>query len=317
MDFYNAIKELNDEELEETVKKLIHELEEVSNDINNNLDTIGFVIDANPEVPIFKNDSEKIRSRLSCNFLYSGYIPLGTRVVYGVKCFSQKGFHHGGCYYYMDDDSYILDFCKYIKTKDVKSDYHFFQYVLSFLNDYFGYLGNVSADNMLELLRDKNGIHYEPYYEHGISWFHKAGNAECSEYSAMANNILNVFGYFSSIVIGNESLDGEKSDHAYNIVSFVEDDTEEVVNSLMDFSNPVWLYDMNFKPISKAPFIIDIEDYSQEFRENFARGEEGISSFDYCYLKLGDETFCLDNGMERVYSVDKMLNMKKEKIKKR
>ena len=122
MKFYNETKNLSNEELERVVKIRINQLERKSKKENGNIDIIGYDIGYNPEIYDIKKPGKLPPVRTI--YIYDGYVPKNTRYVYGItpEVFNNS-YSNVGCYYYVDDDSYILDFCKYVRDKDVQNEY--------------------------------------------------------------------------------------------------------------------------------------------------------------------------------------------------
>ena len=115
MDFYEELLKLDDEELEKVVREKINKLEEVSYEDNPNLDTIGYEIDYNPTKYLIELLNGEDTIGIDSNCFYVGYARRGLRVVYGLSYGHENLVSNDGNYYYLDDDSYVLEFCKYIR----------------------------------------------------------------------------------------------------------------------------------------------------------------------------------------------------------
>ncbi len=162
---------------------------------------------------------------------------------------------------------------------------------------------------MFSLLVDSNGNYIKPHQEHSIRDFKGKGNAMCTEYAVMAQNILRMFDFESYYIVGNLSFNDDKSEsHAFNIVSFVDQDTGEYKDAVIDFINGIKIYDMDFNVIGDEPFIGFIDNLDQDFADRFFGGEEHLTFEEYSYCILGDSFFKLVNeDKSREYSVDNMV----------
>ena len=134
MDLYKELLNLVDQQLEELIARRIKELETKEEQIQ----LIGFPLEENP-TEYYLTDMDPIHSfdlNIVCG--YDGYIPRGTKIVYGFSYNPNNGVaSNNGKYYYLDDDHYIYDFCQFIKNQEVANDYELFEYLLDFLKDYF------------------------------------------------------------------------------------------------------------------------------------------------------------------------------------
>lgn len=305
MDFYEEIMNLDDEELEEKVEERISELEEKSDEENESIDTIGYHIGYNAEN--YKID--KIPSTpVDLVYIYSGYIPKGMRIVYGMYYNDSTLLACStGKYYYVDDDSYILEFCKWIKDALVTDEIELFSYVLDFIDSYLGKIElSVSREKMHKMIYRNDGWFHGLTREHVFSDFKGKGMGACSEYSLMANNILNVLGYDVSYALGKLEVEGDKSgDHAFNIIEYTERNTGKKVNAIMDFCYPVSVYDHNMNIIDKTPFIgkLDVED--SKLNEYLTTEDRTMTFQDYGYLLCGNSVMIMGYERNRHYNISK------------
>lgn len=305
------IQKLSDEELEEYIKNRINELEENSKRINEDIDTIGYILDYNPsEFNLLEEDDDNLEVDLQCT--YNGYIPKGMRMVYGLTYTKEKIAKNSGSYYYIDTDDYVYMFLKYIKDKEVNSEHDLFVYLQFFIKNYLGWIEKISRDDMFNMIYKNEKSYYDRVEEHNFSWFKNKGNAMCSEISLMAQNILAFFGFNTYIVIGYEKTkenDGEC--HAYNLVSFNCSETNELAEILIDFSNYTYAYDYKGERINRTPFIGILDDINEAIEtlkrkiDNRTNQEEKIiipKFKDYSYILLGNELQKLieENKIEKV-----------------
>lgn len=201
MDILEYIKQLDDETLEKEVEERIAFLEEDEENIIP--DTIGYKLDYNPDSLIKPNEDPTEIEKVNLIDNFNGYIPFGTRIVYGMVFNPEtKVKSNGARYYYIDDDSYILDFCKYIRDKDVNDPYDFFDYIFSFIRDYFGVIEQIDREIMMNYVLKNDYYFYNPTEENRYSMFKGKGNALCSEITLMAQNILSFFGFDVKYIMG-------------------------------------------------------------------------------------------------------------------
>jgi hypothetical protein len=234
--------------------------------------------------------------------MYDGYIPKDTKVIYGFSIDQRKLLSNRGMYYKVDDDGYIYDFCKYIKDKDVSNEEDLFEHILIFLMKYFGVFKFSERDDMFKVILKDDKTYHDSIREHKLSDFKGKGNALCSEYSIMANNILNVFGIYSCVLFGQlEITDKGKDGHAFNLVSFVDSDTHERVNALVDFSNGVNVYDFSYNKIGDSPFIIYLDNIEDTVNK-FICDDTHINGKEYDYMVIGRTLLQMYTDRARDYS---------------
>lgn len=316
MEFYRKIKNLSDEELESLVEKIIGELEENSIEDNPGVDTIGFVLDYNPK-EFYILEKEEIKSfKVDFKCFYSGYVRKGMKMSYGLVYSGDGVVSNDGRYYYIDDDSYILDFCKYIRDKEVENEYELFGYVLNFIEKYLGYIEEINREDMFKMIYKSDRIKYDPVYEHTFSQFKGRGNGVCSEKTIMANNILNVFDMYSYIMIGREkNTDDDKGEsHAFNIVTYEEETTKELKNLLIDFSGFIRVRDINFNVLERLPFIGELDELTEEMIINVIESKEHLIFEDYDYMVIANSLFKIGYSRDRDYYIEERL-VPDEKLK--
>ena len=317
MDFYRLIENLEDKEIDKIVKKRIAKLEEESKRDNPNTPTIGYMVDYNPE-DYHLLEKKKFNSfGVNIRHYHFGYIHQGTKIVYGMTYNNLGQARNSGMYYYMDDTSYLYDFCHFIKDKEVSNEYELMEYVLDFLQMYFGVIKMRDRDDMNQMIYKNEYLYQAPYRKHSITDFKGQGNAMCSEYSVLAQNILSLFGFDMFLVIGREKTITEDS-HAFNLISFIEEETQEEVNALIDYSNYVKVFDRDFHTIGRSPFIANLPDVNEEFAREFLWDEKHLVFEDYAYYILGDQMSRLGYDRKRDYYVNNTImpemSVKKSKI---
>ena len=305
MSYLEDIKQLSEEELEEFVNDRIDYLEEEAKENSDeDVDTIGYLLEKNKTNKIIYDIDEDFNCEIRC--LYNGYIRKGLRMVYGATYNEYGKFSSAGCYYYIDSDDYLLEFCKYIKDIELIDEYDLFNEIKVFLDYYFGKgRKGLDREEMFKLIYKDNDSFYEPITEHGISWFKDRGNALCSEYSILAQNILTFFGINTSLVMGRvEQDDKEPESHAYNLISYHTGKYDEDVNALIDFADCTHVVDMNYNPVGTAPYIYEMEDLNDELLDEMLDTQKPIVCEDYIYMLMGDSLIPLTFNSNRNYYIN-------------
>ncbi|MBQ9019435.1 MAG: hypothetical protein IJ097_03925 [Bacilli bacterium] len=311
MNFYELIRKIPLEELETLINKKIEILEKKSKE-KNDFNYLGYKLDYNPLDYSITSKLDKKNVQIGLRCFCNGYIPKNTKIIYKVKIENNSLSSNDGCYYYLDDDSYILEFCKYIRNKKINDEFTLFQQILEFLNNYFGSFSNVDRDKMFQMILKNDRIYHAPIREHSIKKFKNSGNAMCSEYSVLAQNILSIFDFNTSVVIGQINDKGNIESHAFNLVFYKEKNSEEDVFELIDFANSTDLVDANYKKITDIPYIVDLDDFDDEFLNNFINNEFKIIYHDYVYMLIGDSLLQLGFDKNREYFIGNMLTSNNE-----
>ncbi|MBR2828658.1 MAG: hypothetical protein IKE70_05455 [Bacilli bacterium] len=317
MDIVRKIESLEKEELKKFVEDRIELLEQESIKHNPGIDTIGFHLDYNPtNYHLLEQEGiEKFEITVRC--FYSGYISKGIRMVYGMEYHNVLLASNNGNYYYVDDDSYIEDFCKYIKNKEIQDEFELFDYILEYERNYFGVIKKEpEIDKMHNLILEKENFYFKPKEEHSFSSFKGKGNAMCTEYALMAQNLMSFFGIDSYFVIGKEedNINGVEN-HAFNLIQFEKSDTKEIKNYLIDYSSPVKIYNPNYEEIGKSPFMGKIDKFNQEFIDDLLTKETHIPVEAYAYYILGNTLLKLGSNNYRDYYIDsQLINKEKSSI---
>lgn len=281
MDFYYKLKEMSLEEIEKYLSYEIYSLESISKQ-NNSYGYIGYNLHFNPgKISLLDEDEKNPVEEVK---FHTGYVPKGTKVIFGCNTYDNGMSFNGGMYYIVDDDEYVYEFCKFIKDADVRSNEELFEFILFYLNDYFGERGNQTREEMFQLIMKADHTYYDSVIGHKLSDFKGKGNAVCTEYAVMANNILTVFGFDSTIVLGQLKM-GMKDvqDHAFNIVSYTDSEYNRK-DMLVDFSSSSDVYDFNYNKIGDVPYTIDLTYLDDDFFEKFYYMQKHLYFDDYCYV---------------------------------
>lgn len=232
------------------------------------------------------------------NNTWFGYIPKGMKVTYGrIKEKGCKSFTNMGCYYYLDDDSYIYDFFKFIKEEDIEDDFDIIFAVFKFLNKRFSKFFEPTERKQLHKLIYKDDQYYfPPVREHSIKDFYYNGSAKCTEYAVMAQNLMSSLN-LETILINDFN-------HAYNI--YIPGNNENKVKDayIVDFSQWVPCYNLKFDYVGRAPFIGNMNNCNKELITVLIEGSIRGEFDDYYLFKINGSIYEIRSVRNRDYGVD-------------
>ncbi|MBQ6323678.1 MAG: hypothetical protein IJI22_02470 [Bacilli bacterium] len=314
MEVLREIQSLSDSEVEEYCHKRIQLLEEYYKDCRGQ--SLGYQADCNPSF-LYLRESDYLILETKC--LYNGYIPLGTKIIFGF-IWNGSDYINAGLYYYLDDTSYITDFVKFIKDQEIDTENELFDCILCFLKLYFAQsefkkIDFVDREKMFKLISKTKTSYYEPIKEHSNKMFKGQGNALCTENSVLAQNILSFFNIDSYIAIGLVDTDGKGgSEHAFNLITYTDLETGKKINSLIDFSTYINIMDINHNTIAQQPYKIKVKDLDEDFIHKFLSGKSIIEEYKYAFLELDEISLRLQEDSKiKYYIVDD--NTDKNKVK--
>lgn len=289
---YSIIKQYPDD-VEGVIDYLIEEAAELSKKLNNNNLVLGVDCSINPE---FDGLEEVVHNTKA---MWAGFLRDDVKIVYKFIKDDNGYTVNEGCYYYMDDNKYLYDFGEYIKDKKIENDYEFLDCIIKFLDSYlYNELDIAKNDtDVYPIIYDSRNRVIDSIGRHSISDFYSDNSAQCSEYSAMASNILSVFGYDVLYLGGSVNCKSGSGGHAYNIA--ILDDGYAII----DFSVPVSKSDITGNIIGCSPFIGFLEEDSMGYISSFAISHEPIDLTDYEIVRLTDNDLFISNGDKRHYVI--------------
>ena len=218
---------------------------------------------------------------------------LGTKAMFSKGAYSNNGQYNGfigeniklsnstlGYSYHIYDRDYLYNFASKVKDMNLKEGKEVIPYVLEYLNEYFGYPKD-NVDRREDVLYDYSLKHAEEFYkrqgkslEKGfenyseqmqmegsfpISALKGTHSAQCIERAAIAQNILKMCGYDSSIIYGDIQKNGRVNGHCWNSIS---DKDGNVM--LVDYSDVVLAYnDGTYSYMKPYIYTISKEDYER------------------------------------------------------
>ncbi len=291
MDFYNTIKNLDEEQIRELISFKIDQLRYLSRVFPNRF--IGVDCNINPELTLDGEVEQKSQA------VWQGFIPEDVKIVYSyVK--NEDGYTvNNGCYYYMDDFDYIYEFAKFIKAKAPENEMGFLTFLQNFIDQYFRgiTIKEQKRDDMHRPLVDKEGRYIAPTIGHHFSDFKGINNARCSEYSAMAQNILSIFDYKMMYLDGAVNTPDAKGGHSFNFTIV------DGIPCIIDFTMAVATISLNGEFVTYTPFIGYINDYSPENLRQHILEREPFDFLDYYNLLAKENIFTVVTGHKRNYIV--------------
>ena len=175
-----------------------------------------------------------------------------------------------GSGFHIYDRDYLYQFANGIKSLNLSANSNILQYIMPFLDNYIG----LPKENV----------------------------AQCVERSCLAQNILKMCGYESSINFGEAESRGKAEGHAWNVIGY--DDGY----LLIDFSNTAHEIE-NGSIIGRKPFSFSLS--IQDFEE-YKSGKKNLIARDFHYEK-GKKVLELGNRIYAVgRSIDKTILQKQE-----
>ncbi len=222
-----------------------------------------------------------------------------------------------GYAYHIYDREYLYSFAYGIRRLNLPNDTNLLPYVMLFLDSYFGFPKD-NVDRRDDILYDYALLHAEEFYKkHNIPIDEKMGavdqmqltgdfplsalkgtnSAQCMERSALAQNIMKMCGYNSSIMYGDCESRGFTEGHSWNAIY---DKDGNVM--IIDYSNTIFVYkDGQF--IRRNPF-------ASEFTSEEFKSKEGILETRDYHFENGRKI--LENK-NRTYAVGKRLTKNSDK----
>ena len=297
----DKLNKYDDAKIKLIIDNYINDARKRVEEMNFDSDTIGYQSEINGCMTNFTDLSEFQEMHILGTPFWLGFIPEDKKIVY---CFEIKNcaISNSGYYYYMNDYNYIYEFAKYIKSKNVVNDLSFMVYVYDFIYKYFSTITKpITREQLHHLIYDNNNKFYKPINEHNITDFKGNGSAKCSEYAAMFQNILSVFGY-DTIYIHGELDDSEEkhSCHAFNMT--VIDD----MYSIVDLALPINCIDYNKRMQKRYPYIFCLDDFSEDDLDDFLLGDKELVLDDLEAQIINNQCYTFSKTKKRVYRVDQL-----------
>lgn len=225
--------------------------EEVNEKIKNNIE-----IKNNEKDPIEQLGFLDYGKNVSC---YKGFIPLSTRIKYASNNIETYG---------MNTTDYFYDFAFFIRKCNINNKTSMIYSMEYFINCYFGMPGATDRQTFFNEIAWKNTSTDDEYFaaleNNRIGDLKEKGAAECTERSALAQQLLSLFGTESYYCMGCVDLGNKQEGHCFNIVKRKND------YALLDYSIPICSYNNDGSLKAYYPFIGKIT--NEEFQEFITEG---------------------------------------------
>ena len=146
---------------------------------------------------------------------HQGFIPFDTKISFSTV--SDKT-------YSMKTTDIYYEFSKYIVEKGITKEDEFIKELYKYITKYFGALSSLAdrRDEYLEDLAFQTSSTDQEYHENleklEIGCFRGKGIALSPERTAIAQNILTIFGFETYFCSGTLDFDGDRKNHCFNIV---------------------------------------------------------------------------------------------------
>lgn len=199
------------------------------------------------------------------NYLFSGFIPLKTRIKYENLAVETYG---------METTDYFYEFAHFLRKYNINSKGSLIYNLEYFINNYFGYPNGTDRSEIFNEIAWQTTATDEDYFaaleNNKIGDLKGKGVAQCTERSALAQQILSLFGTEIYYCMGCIDLGDRQEGHCFNIVKRKSD------YALLDYSVPVTVYNQDGSIKSFYPFVGEMS--NAEFNEFVTKGI--VKSFD-------------------------------------
>ena len=218
-----------------------------------------------------------------------------------------------GYSYHIYDRDYLYAFATGIRSQNFPSKTNLLPYVMQYLDSYFGFPKD-NIDRRDDVLYNFALLHAEEFYKkHNIPVYGDVGAvdqmqlsgdfplsalkgayaAQCVERSALAQNIMKLCGYNSSIMYGDCESHGQVEGHCWNSIRDKDDNIQ-----IIDYSNTVYSY-QDGKFNRRVPY-----NYPISSAEYLAR--DGVLEMPDYHISNGKR---VTDNLNRKYAIGKNINM--------
>lgn len=211
---------------DEEADLIITEEIKTANDSNTKVETLGFL------------NYEK-----SYN-LFKGFISLDTRIKYANMNMETYG---------MSTTDFFYDFAHFVRKYNINNKGSMIHNLEYFINSYFGFPGKGDRETIFNDIAWQTTTTDEEYFaaleNNKLGDLKGKGAAQCTERSAIAQQILSLFGTEIYYCMGCVDLGDRQEGHCFNIVKRKND------YALLDYSIPVASYNQDGSVRAYYPFI--------------------------------------------------------------
>lgn len=276
MDLLEKILNCRDEEVDNIITDAINK----SNENSTNVKQLGFVNEG------------------SNNLLFKGFIPLNIRIKYEKVALET---------YKMTTTDFFYEFAHFIRKNNINNKGKLIYSLESFINNYFGYQKRMDRSVIFNDIAWKTTTTDDEYFKalenNQIGDLKGMNAAECTERSALAQQILSLFGIESFYCMGCVDLEDRQEAHCFNIVK------KQNGYALVDYSIPVALFN-DRKLRTYYPFVGEMS--SEEFIDFSNNGV--LKTFDNYEYHNGNNKIL--DGSKRTYVVGSFQIEKENEVKR-
>lgn len=219
------------------------------------------------------------------NNLFKGFISLDTRIKYANMNMETYG---------MSTTDFFYDFAHFVRKYNINNKGSMIHNLEYFINSYFGFLGKGNRETIFNDIAWQTTATDEEYFaaleNNKLGDLKGKGAAECTERSAMAQQILSLFGTEIYYCMGCVGLGDRQEGHCFNIVKRKND------YALLDYSIPVASYNQDGSVRAYYPFVGKMT--NDEFESFITNGD--LKTFEN-YEYNGNQKSALNS--QRVYVV--------------
>lgn len=229
--------------------------------------------------------------------IFKGFIPLNARIKYS-NCAMET--------YSMQTTDFFYEFADFLRKNNIVEKKDLIFKLFDFINEYFGVDGKGGSrqfifNEIAWATTTTDEEYFEALENNKIGDLKGQGVAECTERSAVAQQILSLFGIESYYCIGCVDYNGVQEPHCYNIVKRWNDYV------LVDYSCPSYKYTKQGKFIGFNPYVARL---TNDEVATFLKGGAVKKLKEYIYLD--DECYGLKDKyryyVASEYSISKQKN---------
>lgn len=265
MDLFQKLIECKEEEVDSIIEIAINE----ANTNAEKVEKLGF-LDNGKSFSVFK-----------------GFIPLNTRIKYANLIMEDYG---------MESTDFIYEYAHFVKKYNINNKSSFIHNLEYFVNSYFGFPGKTDREKIFNEIAWQTTTTDEEYFEalenNKLGDLKGKGAAQCTERSALVQQILSIFGIESYYCMGCIDLGDRQEGHCFNIVKRKND------YAVLDYSVPITSYNVDGSVRAYYPFVGILT--NEEFLDFI--NNSIVKSFDNYYIK--DKQY-EKTGTQRMYLVGK------------
>ena len=214
---------------------------------------------------------------------FKGFIPLHTRIKYDNICVEDYG---------METTDFIYDFVDFARKNKIDNPKDLISSIEYYINNYFGYYSNNSREAIFNDIAWKEAKTDDDYFSrlanNKIGDLKGKNSAQCTERSALAQQLLSLFGFETYYCVGCVDNNGKQEPHCFNILKRKNDYV------LMDYSLPITSYNIDGSVKFYYPFMGKLN--PEEFTEFINSGV--VKTFDDYYYENGKK---ITTGTQRRY----------------